>query len=323
MRAVLCHQYGPPSGLVEQEVPQPVPGADEVLIRVAATGLGFATGLMIQGLYQIKPPLPFCPDGEFAGVVEAVGAGVNQFKPGDRVFGTGNAALADYMLATSDACYATPEGIKDAVAASLYGNYLTALHAFRDRGALQPGETVLVLGASGGVGTAAIAVAKSMGAKRVIGGASSEEKRAVALACGANAVVDYTQPDWRQALKALCPDGLDVVYDPVGGDLSETAFRSISEGGRFLVIGFAAGAIPSIGLNLPLLKTASIVGVNWGGLSMAHPERNRELMLTVLDWLRDGKLVPVAVSERPAGEFVRAFEDQLAGKVTGKLVLVR
>ena len=322
MRAVMCETFGPPSGLKEVEVPKPVPGPDDILVEVAATGLGFATGLIIQGLYQFKPTLPFCPGGEFAGVVAECGANVTWFRPGDRVFGQSNAALADFLLVREPQCFGIPPGTSDALAASLYGNYLTAIHGLRDRGQLAAGETLLVLGASGGVGTAAVAVAKTLGA-RVIAGASTAAKREVALACGADAVVDYTQENWRAALNDLCPDGLDVVYDPVGGDLAEPALRSLAEGGRFLVVGFAAGEIPKIALNLPLLKTAAIVGVNWGGLSDAHPEENVRLAATLNEWLAAGTLVPAPVTERPAAAFVAAMEDQLAGRITGKLVLVR
>lgn len=322
MRAVICEAYGPPSGLKEVEFDKPRPGKHQILVEVTATGLGFATGLMIQGLYQTKPPLPFCPGGEFAGTVSELGEGVTGFAPGDRVFGQGAEAMADFLLVTPESCFHIPGGTSDALAASLYGNYLTAIHGLRDRGKLQSGETLLVLGASGGVGTAAVAVAKCMGA-RVIAAASTAAKREVALACGADATVDYTQDDWRKELKALCPSGPDVVYDPVGGNVSEPAFRSIGEGGRFLVVGFAAGEIPRIALNLPLLKTAAIVGVNWGGLSAEHPEENVKLAATLIDWLNSGKLKPAPVSERPAADFVSAFEDQLAGKITGKLVLVR
>ena len=322
MRAVICESYGPPSNLKEVERPIPEPGPDEILIEVTATGLGFATGLMIQGLYQTRPPLPFCPGGEFSGTIVQCGANVSGFLPGDRVFGQGNAALADFLLASPASCFSVPDGIGDAVAASLYGNYLTAIHGLRDRGQLTAGETLLVLGASGGVGTAAVAVAKAMGA-HVIAGASTKAKREVAIQCGADLAVDYSQENWRKALKALCPNGPDMIYDPVGGNVSEPAFRSIGEGGRFLVVGFAAGEIPRIALNLPLLKTASIVGVNWGGLSAAHPEENVKLAATLIEWLSSGKLAPAPVTQRPATEFVAAFEDQLAGKITGKLVLIR
>lgn len=322
MKAVVTNEYGPPSNLHEVDVPEPEAGPGQVKVRVEATGIGFAQGLMLQGLYQIKPKLPFCPGGEFAGVIEAVGEGSEGFGVGDRVFGTGPATLAEAACTSASSVYPAPDGMSAAVAASLYGNYQTAIHGLRDRGNLQPGESLLVLGASGGVGTAAIAVAKSMGA-RVIAAASTEEKRSVAMRCGADDCIDYSDPDWRTSLKAIAPGGVDVVYDPVGGDVAEPAFRSIAPYGRFLVVGFAAGTIPKIALNLPLLKMASIVGVNWGGLSDANPEANIELTHTLLEWINADTLTPAAVTERPASEFVEAFEDQLAGKITGKLVLVR
>ena len=322
MRAVICTEYGPPSNLHEVDLPIPTPGPEDVQVRIKATGVGFATGLMIQGLYQVKPTLPFCPGGEFAGVVEAVGEACTDHQVGDRVFGSAPASLAEVACTNAERVFPIPEGMSDAIAASLYGNYQTAIHGLRDRGGLQPGETLLVLGASGGVGTAAIAVAKSMGA-HVIAAASTEEKRGVAMSCGADACVDYSDADWRTDLKAIAPRGVDVVYDPVGGDVAEPAFRSIAPYGRFLVVGFAAGTIPKIALNLPLLKTAAIVGVNWGGLSEADPDANIELTKTLLAWIDDDSLTPAPVTERDASDFVQAFEDQLAGRVMGKLVLVR
>ena len=322
MKAVVCNEFGPPSNLHEIEVPEPEAGSGEVKVRVNATGIGFAQGLMLQGLYQIKPKLPFCPGGEFTGVIDAVGEGCEGINVGDRVFGSAPASLAEFACTNANSLYPVPAGMSDAIAASLYGNYQTAIHGLRDRGNLQPGESLLVLGASGGVGTAAIAVGKCMGA-RVIAAASTEEKRAVAMRCGADECIDYSDPDWRASLKTIAPGGVDVVYDPVGGDVAEPAFRSIAPYGRFLVIGFAAGTIPKIALNLPLLKTAAIVGVNWGGMSDANPEANVELTHTLLEWIEAGTLTPAPVTERPADEFVKAFEDQLAGKITGKLVLVR
>ena len=323
MRSVVCQEFGPPSSLEEIEVPVPVPGPDQLLVRVTATGLGFVDGLLIQGLYQVKPPLPYYPASEFAGVVEASGASCREIAVGERVFGSASGALADYVCVAEASCCVTPAAISDAVAAGLYINYLTAIYGLQSCGKLQPGETVLILGAAGGVGSAAIAVARAMGA-RVIAAASSEAKRAAALSAGAHQVVDYSRSDWRDALrKELNGAPLDAVYDPVGGDVSEPALRSLSPGGRFLVVGFASGTIPKIALNLALLKRCAIVGVDWGGEARQNPQINAPLLATLVDWIESGKLVPAPVTERPAGDFVRAFEDQLAGATLGKLVLVR
>ena len=323
MRSVVCESYGPPSMLKEVDVPTPEPGPRQVLVRVAATGIGFVDGLLIQGLYQVKPPLPFRPASEYAGVVEAVGDQCGDLAVGDRVFGSANGALAEYVCVDESQCHRTPEGLSDAFAAGLFINYLTAIYGLRDCGDLQPDETVLVLGAAGGVGTAAIAVARAMGA-RVIAGASTAAKRDLAVEAGAHAAVDYTAQDWRDELKrTLGGKPLNMVYDPVGGDLSEPALRSLSPGGRFLVVGFASGTIARVPLNLPLLKRCAIVGVDWGGDARQNPHINGPLVATLVDWIASGRLSPAPVTQRPAADFVAAFEDQLAGKVLGKLVLVR
>jgi len=216
MRVVVCEEFGPPTSLEEVDVPCPTPSADEVLVRVEATGIGFVDGLLIQGKYQIKPPLPYSAGGEFAGKVEAIGDEVKDFAPGDAVFGTSYASLADFVCTKATRCIEAPAGLPVAQAASLWDKYLTAVYALYTRGLMQSGETLLVLGAAGGVGTAAIAVAKAMRA-RVIGAASTTEKRATAETAGADATVDYTQEDWRKSLKAITPEGLNLVYDPVGG----------------------------------------------------------------------------------------------------------
>lgn len=322
MRSVVCEAFGPPGSLREVEIERPVPGAREVLVRVEATGIGFVDGLMIQGKYQVKPSLPHYPGSEFAGVVKAVGDDVTDFAPGDAVFGTANGALADYVCTGTGRCHRTPAGLAAAQAASLYTNYLTALFGLRDRGHLRSGETLLVMGAAGGVGTAAIAVAKAMGA-RVIGAASTAEKRATARAAGADATVDYSRDDWRDALRAVTPEGLNVVYDPVGGDVAEPAFRSLAPGGRFLVVGFASGTIPRLPLNLALLKRSAVVGVDWGGEVRARPGLNAELAATLIDWIEHGRLRVAPVTECPAADYVQALEDQLAGRILGKLVLTR
>jgi len=322
MQKVCCAEFGPPEALTRIEVDVPTPGPGELLVRVAAAGVGFVDGLMVQGLYQVKPPLPYYPGSEFAGVVECMGADVDGFEAGDRVLGlAGGGAFADYLTVNAAAAVKIPAGLDDATAAGMYINYATALYGLRDCGHLQAEETLLLLGAAGGVGSAAICVAKAMGA-RAIAGASTAEKRKAALEFGADQCLDYSQSDWRDTLKGMTQDGgLQMVYDPVGGELAEPAFRSLSPGGRFLVVGFASGTIPRLPLNLALLKRSAVVGVDWGGEARANPTINQELMQTLMTWVADGRLRPAAVTRRSMDTFREALEDQLAGKIVGKLVL--
>ena len=323
MKKVCCNEFGPPENLQRIEVETPAPRPGEVLVEISAAGVGFVDGLMVQGLYQVKPPLPYYPGSEFAGMVSAVGEGVTHLQPGDRVLGmASNGAYADSVSVANSSLVKTPSNLSDAIAAGFYINYATALYGLRDCGHLKAGETLLILGAAGGVGSAAISVAKAMGA-RVIAAASSDEKRRAARSFGADHTVDYTDPNWRGALKELISsDGLNMVYDPVGGDKAEAAFRSLSPGGRFLVVGFASGEIPKIPLNLPLLKRSSIVGVDWGGEFRANPRINLELMDTLMGWASDCTLVPAEVVCRPMTDYQEALKDQLAGKIIGKLVLM-
>jgi NADPH2:quinone reductase len=332
MRTIRCQEFGPPQSLQRVEVELPAIEPSTVLVRITAAGVGFVDGLMIQGRYQVKPALPYFPGSEFAGVVETVGSDVSQLQSGqlqsgqlqsgDRVMGMASSgAFSDYVAVPAKALIRIPDRLNDATAAGLYINYATALYGLRDCGDLQPGETILVLGAAGGVGSAAICVAKAMGA-HVIAAASNEAKRNAALAWGADAVVDYSVPGWRDDLKTqIGLSGLQLVYDPVGGGVAEPAFRSLSPGGRFLVVGFASGEIPSIALNLALLKRASIVGVDWGGESRAHPEITAQLLATLADWIDTGRLIPAPVHCRPMADYALALEDQLAGRIVGKLVL--
>lgn len=323
MKKVCCKEFGPPENLRRIDVDIPVPQAGEALVSISAAGVGFVDGLMVQGLYQVKPPLPYYPGSEFAGVVSAVGEEVTHVKVGDRVLGmASNGAYADSVSVSASSLVKLAANLTDAIAAGFYINYATALYGLRDCGQLKAGETLLILGAAGGVGSAAISVAKAMGA-RVIAAASSAEKRSAALGFGADHSVDYTDPNWRDVLKELTKvSGLNMVYDPVGGDKADPAFRSLSPGGRFLVVGFAGGEIPKIPLNLPLLKRSSIVGVDWGGEFRANPKINQELMNTLMLWIADGKLVPAEVVCRQMNDYQQALKDQLAGKVIGKLVLL-
>lgn len=324
MKIFVCRKFGSPDELEEVDINTPEPRSHELLVRIHASGIGFVDGLMIQGLYQVKPPLPYYPGSEFAGTVCAIGNDVTDFAVGDRVLGTTNSgALAEMTCASSSACYKVPDRMTDAVAGGWFINYLTAIYGLQTCGDLQSGETVLILGAAGGVGSAAISVAKAMGA-RVIAAASSAEKRSAALANGADRALDYSKDNWRDELKTLtAPGGLNMVYDPVGGNATELALRSLAPDGRLLVVGFASGTIPKIPLNLALLKRCSIIGVDWGGDSRANPELNQPLMHNLFDWLEDGRLVPANVVERDLSACRTALADQLLGKIVGKLVLTQ
>jgi NADPH2:quinone reductase len=321
MRAVLCREFGPPSALAVGEAPAPQPGPGEVLIRVEAAAVNFPDTLIIQGRYQAKPPLPFAPGGEVAGTIAALGEGVAGPAPGTRVLAmTGHGGFAELVRAPVENVVPLPDDIDAVTAASLSYAYGTVLHALRDRAALQPGETVLVLGAAGGAGMAAVQIAGLMGA-RVIA-AASPAKHAACLKAGAEAAVDYTAEDWRERLKALAPGGVEVVFDAVGGPYAEPALRSIAWGGRYLVVGFAAGDIPSIPLNLVLLKGCQIVGVFWGAFVARDPAKNRENEERILAWVASGTLSPHVDEVLP---FARAEEALLRLErrlVKGKLVLV-
>ncbi len=323
MQAIVQTDFGPPADLTFAQADTPEPDADQVRVRVSAAGVGFVDGLLIQGKYQIKPRLPYHPGSEFMGVVEQTGPAVTSLAIGDRVMGLGNGTFSEQLCLPASACIAVPEAMQDVVAGGFVLNYATALYGLRNCGGLLADETLLVLGASGGVGSAAISVAKSLGA-RVIAAASSEHKLAHAPRNGADTAVNYSDPGWRDALKTLLPpSGLNLVYDPVGGAISEAALRCLSPGGRHLVVGFAAGDIPRIPLNLPLLKQCAIVGVDWGGASRTDPTLTPALVKDLLQWFNQGLLQPTEVSVRPMREVREALADQLAGKVLGKLVLSR
>ncbi len=326
MKAVVCKKFGPPTELLVEERPSPQPGDNDIVVDVQASGVGFVDGLMVQGLYQVKPPLPYYPGAEFAGTVSQLGSRVqssqNGLQVGDRVMGlAGQGAFAEQVCLPARRVVKISPQLPMTIAAGFYINYATALYGLRDCGALQAGENILILGASGGVGSAAICVAKAMGA-RVIAGASSQPKRDAASRFGADATIDYTQDNWRNTLKDIAGEqGINLVYDPVGGDLADPAFRTLSPGGRFLVVGFASGTIPKLALNLALLKRSAVVGVDWGGESRANPDINKELMTTLMKWVDSGQLKPAPVATRPISEVREALTDQLNGQVVGKLVL--
>ena len=320
-RQVICKEFGPPGNLIIEVSDIPSPQEEGVLVKVLSAGVGYVDSLMVQGLYQVKPPLPYYPGSEFAGEVIQVGGAVNNIKSGDLVMGMWRGAYTDHMTVPSSECTVIPDSLSVEVAGGFYTNYSTALFGLRDCGNLEAGENVLILGASGGVGSSAITVAKAMGAN-VIAGASSPEKLELASSAGADDTILYSKEDWRTELKALLGnESLTMVYDPVGGDLAEPAFRSLAPGGRFLVVGFASGSIPSIPLNLALLKQSSIVGVDWGGAMRSDPSLTPTLQKTLLEWIDSGRLNPAKVSTRPLSEIREALSDQISGKVIGKLVL--
>jgi NADPH2:quinone reductase len=323
MKAVVCKDWGPPDSLVVEEIAGLVPAAGQVVVDVKAAGVNFPDVLTVQGKYQVKPELPFTPGNEFAGVVRAVGDGVTAFRAGDRVIGfTRTGAFAEQALAPAEALVPMPLEMDFDVAAAITLTYGTSHHAIVDRGALQPGETMLVLGAAGGVGLAAIEIGKALGA-RVIAAASSADKLAVCKAHGADVLIDYTKEDLREALKAATNGkGPDVIYDPVGGVYSEPALRSIAWRGRHLVVGFANGEIPKLPWNLMLLKGASVVGVFWGDFVRREPQANQAAMRQMLGWMVEGKLRPLVSRRYALKDTAQALNDMAARKVTGKVVIV-
>lgn len=322
MRAIRCVNYGEPSGLAIENLDEPVPGPGEVLLDVEAAGLGYVDALLVRGTYQVKMPLPFVPGSEVAGTIEAVGEGVSPDLIGTRVMALSpRGALAEKIAIPAVVCTSLPDDMSTSAAAGFIVSYCTALYGFETCGKLQSGETVLVLGAAGGVGMAAIDVAKAMGA-RVIAAASTQDKRDAAKAHGADMVLDYSDPDWRKALDALVEKrGVNVVYDPVGGAYSETAFRCLAPGGRHLVVGFANGEIPKLPLNLALLKRASLVGVDWGGEMRANPKIMGPLMHTLTDWVVAGKIHPEPTASFPLAEAGDVMQRLLERRMVGKPVI--
>ena len=323
MKAIVCKDWGPPDNLALQDLPDLVPGNDDVVVDVRAAGVNFPDVLTVQGKYQVRPPLPFIPGNEFAGVVRAAGAGVRGLAPGDRVIGfTRTGAFAEQALAPAAALMPMPPEMDFDTAASITLTYGTSHHAVVDRGALQPGETMLVLGAAGGVGLAAIEIGKALGA-RVIAAASSDDKLAICRAHGADVLINYSTQDLREALKeATGGKGPDVIYDPVGGPYSEPALRSIAWRGRLLVVGFAAGEIPKLPWNLMLLKGASVVGVFWGDFVRREPQANLAAMRQMLGWMAEGKLKPLVSKRYALADTAQALNDMAARRVTGKVVIV-
>ena len=322
MRAVLCKAYGPPDSLIVEDIASPRAGPGEAVIAVKAASVNFPDVLIIQNKYQFKPPLPFSPGSELAGIVKEVGAGVQGFKAGDRVMAfTTYGAFAEEVKTEASRLIPLPEKMDFVAGAAFLLTYGTTDHALRDRGALKAGETLLVLGAAGGVGLAAVEIGKALGA-RVIACASSEDKLVVCREHGADATINYAAEDLRERLKVLTEGrGADVIYDPVGGPYSEPAFRSIAWRGRHLVVGFAAGEIPKLPLNLALLKGAAIVGVFWGDFARRQPKEFAQSVRQLGLWYAEGKLKPHVSQTFPLEKAADALKLMAARQVKGKVVL--
>jgi NADPH2:quinone reductase len=323
MRAVRVHELIGPSGLRVDELPDPRVGAGQVLIEVRASGVNFPDVLLSRGLYQFKPPPPFSPGGECAGVVREVGAGVTQVAVGDRVALTQvNGTFVEKLVVPEAAVIKLPDAVSFEVGAATLLTYATTYHALFDRAAIQPGETLLVLGAAGGVGVAACELGALLGA-RVIAAASTDDKLAFCREHGAAEGINYAREDLKDRIKALTSgNGVNVVYDPIGGAYAEAALRGTAWQGRFLVIGFASGEIPKIPLNLVLLKGCQIVGVFWGSFAMRDPARNRDHANQIFQWVAEGKLRPAVDAALPFDRAGEALERLEKRQVKGKLVLV-
>ena len=323
MHAWLCENPVGVDALTWKELPTPAPKAGEVLIEIKAASLNFPDLLIVQNKYQMKPPLPFVPGSEYAGVVQAVGEGVAHLKVGQHVAClSGTGGFGTHTLAPAALCMPLPEGFPFVDAAAFIMIYATSHHALIDRAQLKAGETVLVLGAAGGVGTAAIQIAKAAGAW-VIAAASNDEKCALCKTLGADATINYSTENLREAIKALTDGkGPDVIYDPVGGDYTEPAFRSIAWRGRYLVVGFAAGPIPALPFNLALLKGASIMGVFWGDFAKREPKANGAMMMELAKMYAQGKIKPVIDRTMPMSDLKAAYAHMGSRGVMGKLVMV-
>lgn len=323
MHAWFCDTIDGPDALVWREAPTPEPAADEVRVAIRAASLNFPDLLITQGKYQFKPAFPFVPGAEYAGTVDAVGSAVKHLKLGDPVAAiAGTGGFGTHACVKAAQVMPLPPGFRLEDAAAFAFTYGTSHHALIDRGQLKAGETVLVLGAAGGVGSAAVQIAKAAGAK-VIAAASTEEKCEACKQLGADATINYSRENLRDALKTLTDGkGPDVVYDPVGGDFAEPAFRAIAWRGRYLVIGFAAGGIPALPFNLPLLKGASVVGVFWGDFVRREPAANARMLAELAQWYSQGKVRPLIDTLLPMTELSTAFARLAARDIRGKLVMV-
>ncbi|MET1079287.1 MAG: NADPH:quinone oxidoreductase family protein [Pseudomonas sp.] len=322
MKAMLCKAFGPAETLVLEEVASPVAKKNEVLVDVHAAGVNFPDTLIIEGNYQFKPPFPFSPGGEAAGVIREVGEKVSHLKVGDRVMAlTGWGSFAEQVAVAGYNVLPIPAGMDFTTAAAFGMTYGTSMHALRQRAALQPDETLLVLGASGGVGLAAVEIGKAMGA-RVIAAASSAEKLAVAKAAGADELINYSESSLKDEVKRLTGgQGADVIYDPVGGDLFDQAVRAIAWNGRLLVVGFASGRIPELPVNLALLKGAAVVGVFWGAFAQRQPADNAANFQQLFSWFATGQLKPLVSQVFPLAESAHAINTLGQRKAVGKVVV--
>ena len=321
MRAILCKELGPADKLVIEDVPSPQVSGDGVKVKVKAAGLNFPDTLIIEGKYQIKPELPFSPGGEMAGEIIEVGPDVKNLKPGMRVMGlTGYGSFAEEMVIGESRVIPVPDGMKDETAAAFSMVYGTSYHALKQRANIQPGETLLVLGASGGVGLAAVELGKAMGAK-VIAAASSDDKLQVAKEAGADDLINYTDEDLKEALKSRYPQGIDVIYDPVGDRFTEPALRNMAWNGRFLIVGFAAGEIPKIPANLTLLKGCSVVGVFWGAFTAKEPKEHIQNVKELMQLFADGKINPRVSEVFPFEQYEDALAALSSRRAKGTVVL--
>ncbi len=323
MRAVVCNELGPPSLLTVEDRPDPEPGPGTVAVAVEAAGVNYVDALFVAGQYQIRPAVPFVPGTESAGTVVSVGDGVTSLAPGDRVLvSAGLGGFASRLVAAESSMARIPDVLDSARAATFTQSYSTSLYALRERAGAREGETVLVLGAGGGVGLAAIGVARSLGC-RVLGVASSEEKRQAALAAGAEAVVDPGAEPVKDAARAWAGGtGVDIVVDPVGGELAEPALRALGDSGRYLVIGFASGTIPALPLNQVLLRNRTVLGIDWGIWAMQHATGQRALLDDLLAMVEEGTLDPVHPARYPLDDVARALEDLLGRRTVGKIALI-
>lgn len=321
MKAVLCESYGPPENLVIKETKSLVPDKGEVIIQMKASGLNFPDTLIIEGKYQFQPEMPFSPGGEVAGIIKAIGDGVTHLKIGDRVMaGTGWGGFAEEVRGKASNVFPLPDGISFEQAASTMMTFGTSYHALVNRAELKAGETLMVLGAAGGVGTAAIQIGKALGA-RVIAAASTDEKLDYCKSIGADLTINYSIEDLKTQAKALTDGkGVDVIFDPIGDRYSEPALRGIAWKGRYLVVGFAAGEIPKIPLNLPLLKGCSIMGVFWGGFFRNEPQVNAENFKTIVKWLVEGKVEAQIHKKYSLEEVAAAMQELTSKKVKGKII---
>ncbi len=322
MRVVSCNSFGSVANLTIEERPSAPVGPGQVRISVTAAGVNFVDGLFVQGLYQIKPPVPFVPGGEVAGVVVEVGEGITTHAVGDRVFtSTGLGGFASELVWPAKRVWHTPAAMTDGQAATFVQSYGTAWFALHNRARMAAGETLLVLGAGGGVGLAAVDVGRAMGL-HVIAAASSAAKRAIAMEVGAESVIDTSTEDVKVRAKELSGGGVHAVYDPVGGALAEAGLRSLRDDGQLLIIGFAAGGIPRLPANQILLRNRRVTGVDWGGWVNTHQAENEQLLADVLGAIAAGELHPVEPTAYPLADVALALQDQLDRKVTGKSVLV-